>query len=68
MQAILELLKVTITRCAYPSWYKFNIDDQSDNEEDWAKYRDELVTNVFGNIALLKPYRETLLKVLAELL
>ena len=43
-------------------------DDMSDYEEDYLKYRDELVTNIFSNLAFLKTFIQTLLKGLDHLL
>lgn len=58
-----------MTRLAYPVWLKFkNTDDLSEEEEDYLKYREELVTNIFSNIANIPLFKNTVLQMLSEAL
>ena len=66
-ECLLNLTRVVVERLTYPQWFTFKV-DLSDYEEEFVKYRDELVINIFGNMALIKAYVPTLLQALAELL
>lgn len=68
MKCLMELTRVALSRLTYPRWFKFKKDDMSDYEEDYLKYRDELVTNIFSNLAFLKTFIQTLLKGLDHML
>jgi hypothetical protein len=67
-QVLMEIFRVTILRLQYPVWYQFKEEDKSDFEEDYYRYREEMVTNLFTNIASIGPFKEVLFKALAELL
>jgi hypothetical protein len=56
-----------VQRLAYPAWFTFEA-ELSDYEEDYIKYREEFVTTIFTNIASVPLFKETLFKVLADLL
>lgn len=60
-------MQVMVQRLAYPTWFTFE-SELSDFEEDYIKYREEFVTTIFTNIAMVPQFKDTLFKLLAELL
>ena len=66
-QALVAIMQVMVQRLAYPAWFTFGT-ELSDYEEDYIKYREEFVTTIFTNIASVPLFKETLFKVLADLL
>lgn len=56
-----------VERLTYPRWFRFET-PLNDYEEEFVKYREELVVNIFGNMATINAYVPTLLQALAELL
>lgn len=66
MQSIQEILKIIIKRIKYPNWFDIDGDGNTfiESEEDYQVYRDELSV-LFLNIALIKPFHQTLLMIIA---
>jgi hypothetical protein len=55
-------------RASFTRWFQFKEDDLTDYEEDYLRYREELVSSLFNNIATVKSFNHSLLQMLAELL
>jgi hypothetical protein len=61
--ALIEIFNVSSSRMCFPKWFKFrnNVEDNTEIEEDYIKYREELATNIFANLASIPLFKETLL-------
>ena len=66
LQALIEIFNVTYSRLCYPKWYKFNSDTPTEYEDDFLKYREELVVSIFTNLANINSFKTNCLKMLGE--
>ncbi|CDW81505.1 exportin-t [Stylonychia lemnae] len=65
-QLFIELLRIIIKRVKYPEFCNFEGNDQSEYEEDYHHYREEIST-VFMNLAQVKQFHQLFIQGLAQL-
>jgi len=64
--ALVEIFNVSTSRICFPKWFKFrgNPEENTEYEDDFLKYREELAINIFSNLASIPLFKETILKLL----
>ena len=68
--ALVEIFNVVTSRICFPKWFKFrgNLEDNTEYEDDFLKYREELAINIFSNLASIPLFKDTIIKLLGQAL
>jgi hypothetical protein len=68
--ALIEIFNVSTSRICYPKWFKFrnDISENTEFEEDYLKYREELVINIFANLLDIPKFKDIPIKLLGQAL
>jgi len=64
--ALIEAFNISASRISYPKWFKFrnNADENTEYEEDFIKYREELGMGIITNLMAIPLFKETTLKLI----